>query len=99
MRDKVVQWVFQARPTRDRLPSSATGEVKMWIPFQKLRLRFRYKRGLARASQGDVDGAISEFTRAIALDPTCASSFTNRGAARAMTGDLDGAIADFDQAN
>ena len=54
--------------------------------------------GLMRASQGDLDGAISDFSRAISLHPMFAPYFTNRGLARAMNGDLDGAIADYNQA-
>ena len=47
--------------------SPIKGEFGMWIPFRKLRLRVLHKRGLARASRGDLEGAISEFSRAIAL--------------------------------
>jgi tetratricopeptide (TPR) repeat protein len=44
--------------------------------------------------QGDLDGAINAFTRAIELDPRLAAAYTNRGLARSYKGDYDAGIAD-----
>ena len=52
------------------------------------------RRGNTRSEQGELDGAIADFTKAIELDPGLAEAYTNRGIARGRTGDLDGAIAD-----
>ncbi|MBI4614970.1 MAG: tetratricopeptide repeat protein [Planctomycetes bacterium] len=55
-------------------------------------------RGLARRDQGDLAGAIMDFTRAIELDPNNAIAYSNRGAARSDQGDLAGAITDHTRA-
>jgi tetratricopeptide (TPR) repeat protein len=48
--------------------------------------------------QGDVDGAIADFTRAIELDPSSGLAYCNRGYARQAKGDLPGALADYHRA-
>jgi tetratricopeptide (TPR) repeat protein/predicted Ser/Thr protein kinase len=55
-------------------------------------------RGLARTQKGDFDGAIEDYTRAIALDGKSATAFNNRGNARLCKRDVDGAIDDFTRA-
>jgi tetratricopeptide (TPR) repeat protein len=57
-----------------------------------------YKRGLARSENGDLDGAIADFTEAIRLDPKDARGFYNRGLARESLNDLRGAVRDYSQA-
>jgi tetratricopeptide (TPR) repeat protein len=54
-------------------------------------------RGLARQSAGDIDGAIADFTQAVALDPKDVAALDQRGLAREARGDIDGALADFNQ--
>jgi tetratricopeptide (TPR) repeat protein len=56
--------------------------------------------GLATAlrDKGDVDGAIAEYRKALALNPYYGESFVNLGVALALKGDLDGAIAQYQQA-
>ena len=56
------------------------------------------ERGIAKGVQGDVDGAIADFTRAIELNPKYSTAYTNRGLAKKNKGDLDGAIADCNRA-
>ena len=46
----------------------------------------------------DVDGAISDFTRAAEIFPGEADHFYKRGHARLIKEDFDGAVADFDKA-
>lgn len=55
-------------------------------------------RGIRSCRKGNLDEAISEFNRAIRLDPTCAKAYHNRGVAWILKGDYDQAIADFDAA-
>jgi len=57
-----------------------------------------YNRGNLRAQQSDYDGAISDYTRAIEIDPRNVDAYTNRGNSRATKHDLDGAISDYTNA-
>jgi tetratricopeptide (TPR) repeat protein len=54
--------------------------------------------GNARASKGDFDGAIAQYTRALEIDPKMAAVYNNRGNARASKQDQVGAIADYSDA-
>ena len=55
-------------------------------------------RGVARAAQGDLNGAITDYTEAIQLNPQYSAAYNNRGIARRTQGDLNGALADYDEA-
>src|SRR5439155_94389 len=55
-------------------------------------------RASARRFNGDVNGAIADYNRAIELDPKNASAFNSRGMLKKSKGDLDGAITDFNSA-
>ncbi|MFN2182777.1 MAG: tetratricopeptide repeat protein, partial [Anaerolineae bacterium] len=48
--------------------------------------------------QDELDLAIENYTKAIALDPQDAEAYSDRGLAYHDKGDYDRAIADFDQA-
>ena len=54
--------------------------------------------GLSRAWQGDLDGALAAFDRAIAADPRSALAHLNRGLIWRRRGDLKKAEADLDRA-
>lgn len=54
--------------------------------------------GLMSGWEGDLDGAISAFNRAIETDPGLAAAYLNRGLAYQRKGDLDRARADLDRA-
>src|SRR5580658_3288596 len=54
--------------------------------------------GLDIAKQGDLNGAIADYDKAIQLDPKLEAAFVNRASAKDDKGDLAGAIADYDQA-
>ena len=56
-----------------------------------------YNRALARQRLGNIDSAIADGDRAIALDPT-AAAYNNRGSALQAKGDYAKAIADLDRA-
>jgi len=56
------------------------------------------RRGAARQNKGDLEGAISDYTRAIEIDSRDADAYDRRGEARRTRGDLDGAIADSTKA-
>jgi len=57
-----------------------------------------YDRGLLRDKQGDIVGAIADYTNVIHLDPEHAKAYNNRGVLREIQGNLAGALADFNNA-
>jgi len=54
-----------------------------------------YDRGLLREKQGDLVGALADYTNVIRLDPEHAKAYNNRGVIRDRQGDRAGALADF----
>jgi hypothetical protein len=54
--------------------------------------------GLDRAQQGDLDGALAAFDRAVARASSSSVAYLNRGMAYQRKGDLDRARADLDRA-
>jgi tetratricopeptide (TPR) repeat protein len=54
------------------------------------------RRGAASMARNDLDGAVEDFGRAIALEPQVATFYFNRGAAQAADHKPDLALADFD---
>src|SRR6266508_1755275 len=55
-------------------------------------------RALDNYDQHDLNGAIADYTQALALQPNSADAYLGRGLAYYARGDMDGAIADFTQA-
>jgi tetratricopeptide (TPR) repeat protein len=55
-------------------------------------------RGAARASEGDIQGAIEDYTHAIALDDSLAQAYSNRGNALTKLSKYREALDDYDQA-
>lgn len=53
------------------------------------------KRGLQRQAQGDHDGAIEDFTKAIELNPNLAKAYASRGVSKEAKGDGAGAKSDY----
>jgi tetratricopeptide (TPR) repeat protein len=51
--------------------------------------------GYAKYEQGDLDGAIADYNKAIKLDPDDTTAYHNRGYTKHKQGDLSGAIADY----
>ena len=57
-----------------------------------------FNRGLTYHKKGQYDQAISEYNRAIAINPRYAKAYSNRGAAYMDKGQHDRAISDFTKA-
>jgi tetratricopeptide (TPR) repeat protein len=55
-------------------------------------------RAITKANGGDPRGSIADYTKAITLDPSFVSAYTNRGSAYAEFGENTKAMADFDHA-
>jgi tetratricopeptide (TPR) repeat protein len=53
------------------------------------------KRGMLRQSQGDHDGAIADFGKAIELNPNLVQAYASRGVSREAKGDPAGAKSDY----
>jgi len=51
-----------------------------------------------RQKEGDLAGAIADYTNAIEINPQDADAYNNRGNVRKRQGDLVGAVKDFDAA-
>jgi len=54
-----------------------------------------FRSGYAKWAKGDLDGAIADYTKAIALKPDDAKAYFNRGGVKGAKGDLEGAISDY----
>ena len=60
---------------------------------------FYYKRGLRKRQSGDINGAISDYSKAIDIDPTFFDAFYNRGNAKSFgLRDFSSAISDYTKA-
>ena len=57
-----------------------------------------YSRGIAYQLKGDLEAAIADYAKAIALNPKDALAYNNRAVANVQKGDLDAAIADYNKA-
>ena len=57
-----------------------------------------FKRGNAKYKNGDYQGAIVDYNKAIAINPQLAEAYTNRGNTKVRSGDYQGAIIDYNKA-
>ena len=81
------------------LPATAFAEQAPSGPVNRGFAAFAYYfGGVARASEGDLNGAIVEFNHLIQLNPKDEIAYYNRGVLEANKGDFDIAIADFNHA-
>jgi tetratricopeptide (TPR) repeat protein len=54
--------------------------------------------GVAKFKVGNIQGAIQDYNRAIAIAPKYGESYVNRGIAKFKVGNIQGAIQDYDRA-
>ena len=79
----------------------ATSAVILAVPekAQAESAQFYYKRGLSKRQSGDIKGAISDYSKAIEIDPTFFEAFYNRGNAKSFgLRNISSAISDYTQA-
>ena len=63
--------------------------------FAEVSAKDYYARGYAHDQQGDLPGAIADYTKAIELDPTYADAYYARGYVYSQTKNFKAAIADY----
>lgn len=56
-----------------------------------------YNRAAERAKQGDAQGSVEDYTRAIQYNPSDAGAYFSRGKVRLQLGDFQGALEDFSE--
>ena len=71
--------------------------LEMTLPADDIAAAYT-NRGLALAKKGNVDAAIADYTKAIAIDPNLAWAYYSRGEAYIQKGDVDRGIADYGKA-
>jgi tetratricopeptide (TPR) repeat protein len=57
-----------------------------------------YYRGISEVRLGNTNGALSDFSKAIELNPPFDQAYYDRGKLKQTLGDLDGALGDYDKA-
>ena len=58
-----------------------------------------YNLGIEKAKLGDNSGAISDYNKAIEINPEYKSAYTNRGIIKKKIGDMKGACGDWRKAS
>ena len=77
----------------------ASGLVSLFTPALSAQSASSYvTSGLEKARQGDYDGAIADYTKALELNSSYIGAYVNRGMAKANQGNDSGAVADYTEA-
>ena len=66
--------------------------------FKQVNVRLHWLRGMTREEEGDFDGAITDFSEAIRLEPDFPDIYLRRGLAYRHKGKFDRAMDDYDKA-
>lgn len=78
--------------------SERTEPLVAWRQRKRIRAYTYFKEGQNRSNAADYDTAITEFNRAIQLNPTYARAYFKRGFAKSKIGDSAGAMEDYTHA-
>ncbi len=79
-------------------PSEGVAPALSQLSVDQLLAMRLVTRGQEKARQGDLQGALADYTLAIQLDPQNGRAHSQRGSARYKTGDWAGAVEDFTRA-
>ena len=82
-------WESDEKQTPTSRPAPAASEASEGEPVN---------RGIQKAQNGDLDGAMADFDRAIQLNPNDDAPYYNRAQAKRLTNDTAGTIADYTRA-
>lgn len=82
--------------TDHHISTTSTGSKPFEIDRHQVKKHNR--QGISNHSSGELENAIAEYDRAIALNPNYTQAYNNRGLAKGQLGDLAGAIADYNRA-
>jgi tetratricopeptide (TPR) repeat protein len=88
-------------PTSEKEKAAAEHKIEQSVGFGGgtsqllLNAEIYIARGLTKERRGNLDAAISDYTKAIAHDPDYPDVFFHRAKARLKLGDLEGAMADY----
>jgi tetratricopeptide (TPR) repeat protein len=87
------------RPGSGTLKSASAGEsASSASPADNESVEDLVNRGIEKGKEGNLDGAIGDFTRAIELTPKDDAPYYNRAQAKWLKKDVAGAIADYTRA-
>jgi tetratricopeptide (TPR) repeat protein len=87
------------RPGSGTLKSASAGESPSSAsPADKESVEDLVNRGIEKGKEGNLDGAIANFTRAVELNPKDDAPYYNRAQAKWLKKDTAGAIADYTRA-
>ena len=87
------------RPESGTLKPASSGEsASSASPADNESVEDLVNRGIEKGKEGDLDGAIADFTRAIQLNPKDDAPYYNRAQAKRLKKDAAGAVADYTQA-
>jgi tetratricopeptide (TPR) repeat protein len=90
--------LVRKEPAADSSSNHTTAPVESASPASTEEAEDYYASGLKKQYEGDLDGAIADYTRAIELNPKYTEAYNNRGNIKAAKGEHDGAIADLSRA-
>ena len=68
------------------------------LETQTLEFMRNFSQGLEKYEAGNYQGAITDYDKAIEINPQDAGAYSNRGSAKDDLGDYQGAIVDYDKA-
>jgi tetratricopeptide (TPR) repeat protein len=93
--------VIFAQALNERLPSKAVmlydDIINLFPKYSKL-YQVYSNRGILKEDMGDYGGAMSDFSRALSINPNDAGVYSNRGALNWKMGNKKNALSDFNQA-